>query len=112
MHKSLEGDLALIGHYDHLLREVELSVLTTAKQHDANTRYLRCTVPGIGEILSLVLRYDIHHIERFPRVQDVVSYGRLVKCAQESAGTRDGPSGSKMGNAYLQGASSAAAVLF
>ena len=53
--KSIEVDLALIGHYDHLLRDVELSVLKTAKPHDANTLYLRCTVPGIGEILSLVL---------------------------------------------------------
>src|SRR5262245_57497794 len=50
--KSVEVDLALIDHYDHLLRDVELSVLKTAKQHNANTLYLLRTVPGIGEILS------------------------------------------------------------
>jgi transposase len=55
--KSIEVDLALIGHYDALLRDMELSVLKTAKQHDANTLYLLRTVPGIGEILSLVLLY-------------------------------------------------------
>jgi transposase len=110
--KSIEVDLALIGHYDHLLRDVELSVLKTAKQHDANTLYLLCTVPGIGEILSLVLLYEIHHIERFPRVQDFVSYCRLVKCAKESAGKRYGTSGTKIGNAYLKWAFSEAAVLF
>ena len=60
--KSIEVDLALIGHYDHLLREVELSVLKTAKQHNANTLYLLRAVPGIGEILSLVLLYEIHDI--------------------------------------------------
>jgi transposase len=110
--KSIEVDLALIGHYDQLLRDVELSILTTAKQHDANTLYLLRTVPGIGEILSLVLLYEIHDIHRFPRVQEFVSYCRLVKCAQESAGKRYGTSGTKIGNAYLKWAFSEAAVLF
>jgi transposase len=110
--KSIEVDLALIGHYDHLLRDVELSILKAAKQDDANTLYLLRTVPGIGEILSLVLLYEMHDIQRFPRVQDFVSYCRLVKCAKESAGKRYGTSGTKIGNAYLKGAFSEAAVLF
>jgi transposase len=112
VHKSIEVDLALVGHYDQLLRDMELSILTTAKQHDANTLYLLRTVPGIGEILSLVLLYEIHDIQRFSRVQDFVSYCRLVKCAKESAGKRYGTSGSKIGNAYLKWAFSEAAVLF
>jgi transposase len=110
--KSIAVDLALIGHYDHLLRDMELSVLKTAKPHDANTLYLLRTIPGIGEILSLVLLYEIHDIERFPRVQDFVSYCRLVKCAKESAGKRYGTSGTKIGHAYLKWAFSEAAVLF
>src|SRR3989441_251212 len=57
--KSVEVDLALIDHDDRLLRAMELAVVTTATQHDANTRSLLRTVPGIGEILSLVLLYDI-----------------------------------------------------
>jgi transposase len=110
--KSIAVDLALIDHYDQLLRDVELAILTTAKQHNANTLYLLRTVPGIGEILSLVLLYEIHDLQRFPRVQDFVSYCRLVKCAKESAGKRYGTSGSKIGNAYLKWAFSEAAVLF
>src|SRR5439155_6440811 len=47
-----------------------------------------------------------------PRVQDFVSYCRLVKCAKESAGKRYGTSGTKIGNAYLKWAFSEAAVLF
>ena len=112
VHKSIEVDLALIDHDDQLLRDVELSILNTAKQHDANTLYLLRTVPGIGEILSLVLLYEIHDIQRFPRVQDFVSYCRLVTCARESAGKRYGTSGTKIGNAYLKWAFSEAAVLF
>ena len=110
--KSVEVDLALLGHYDELLRDIELSVLKAAKQHDANALYLLRTVPGIGEILSLVLLYEIHDIQRFPRVQDFVSYCRLVKCAKESAGKRYGTSGTKIGNASLKWAFSEAAVLF
>ena len=110
--KSMEVDLALLGSYDPLLNDLELHILKAAKQHDANTLYLLQTVPGIGKILSLVLLYEIHDIQRFPSVQDFVSYCRLVKCAKESAGKRYGTAGAKMGNAYLKWAFSEAAVLF
>lgn len=110
--QSMEVDLALIGHDAQLLRDVELSIGRTATHHDATTLYLRRTVPGIGDILRLVLLYAIHDIQRFPRVQDFVSYCRLVTCAQESAGKRYGTSGTKIGNASLKWAFSEAAVLF
>jgi transposase len=110
--KNIEVDLALITYYDKLLSDLELYILKTAKQHDANTLYLLQTVPGIGKILSLVLLYEIHDIDRFPRVQDFVSYCRLVKCAKESAGKRLGTSGKKIGNAHLKWAFSEAAALF
>jgi transposase len=110
--KSIEVDLALLGHYDHLLRDMELCILKAARENHAHTLYLLRTVPGIGEILSLVLLYEIHDIDRFPRVQDFVSYCRLVKCSKESAGKRYGTSGAKIGNAYLKWAFSEAAVLF
>src|SRR5262245_45239398 len=35
--KSIEVDLALIGHYDQLLRDMELAILKTAQQHETNT---------------------------------------------------------------------------
>jgi transposase len=110
--KNIEVDLALITYYDKLLQDLELSILKTAKQHDANTLYLLQTVPGIGKLLSLVLLYEIHDIDRFPRVQDFASYCRLVKCAKESAGKRLGTSGKKIGNAHLKWAFSEAAPLF
>jgi transposase len=110
--KSMEVDLALIGYYDPLLNDVELSIVRLAKQHDPDTFYRLQSVPGIGKILSLVLLYEIHAIRRFPRVQDFLSSCRLVKCTKESAGKRYGISGAKIGNAYLKWAVSEAAVLF
>ena len=110
--KSIAVDLALNTSYDALLGDVERTIVNTAKHHDANTLYRRQTVPGIGKILSLVLLYEIHDINRFPRVQDFVSSCRLVTCAKESAGKRLGTSGTKIGNAHLKWAFSEAAVLF
>jgi len=112
VHKSIEVDLARSTYYDERLRDIELTIVKTAKHHDANTLYLRQTVPGLGKILSLVLLYEIPQIDRFTRVQDCASYCRLVKCAKESAGKRSGTSGTNIGHAHLTWAFSEAAVLF
>ena len=110
--KSIAVALALIGHSDQLLNDVEFSMVHTAQQHHPPTFARLQSVPGIGTILSLVLLYEIHTIDRLPRVHDFVSYCRLVKCAKESAGKRYGTSGAKIGHAYLKWAFSEAAVLF
>lgn len=110
VHKSVEVDLALLDYDDQLLSAVALTSVQTAKQHQAQTLDRRQSVPGIGKIVSLVLLYEIHDITRFPRVQDFVSYCRLVKCAKESAGQRYGTSGAKIGHTYLKWAFSEAAV--
>jgi hypothetical protein len=34
--KSIEVDLALLSHYDYLRRDVELSILRIATQHNSN----------------------------------------------------------------------------
>src|SRR6266542_651055 len=109
--KSIEVDLTRICSYVRLLTALELDIVNTAKAHDAQTFYRLRSIPGVGKILALVLLYEIHDIHRFPRVQEFVSYSRLVKCAKESAGKRYGTSGAKIGNAYLKWAFSEAAVL-
>ncbi len=109
---SIETDLALIGFYDTLLNQLELFITRQAKDHDSQAFYLLRTVPGIGKILALTILYEIHQIARFPRVQEFVSYGRLVKCSRQSAGKNYGFSGKKIGNVHLKWAFSEAAVLF
>jgi transposase len=110
--KAIEVDVSLIDHYDQLLGEVELSLTRSAKTDDVQTFARLQSVPGIGQILALVLLYEIHDIRRFPRVQDFVSYCRLVKCAKESNGKRLGTSGKKIGTVHLRWAFAEAAVLF
>src|SRR5215204_1959518 len=110
--KTIEVDVSLIDHYDKLLGEVELYITRSAKAHDVQTFARLQSVPGIGQILALVILYEIQDIARFPRVQDFVSYCRLVKCAKESGGKRLGTSGKKIGNVHLRWAFAEAAVLF
>jgi transposase len=110
--KTIEVDVSLIDHYDQLLGEVELYLTRSAKTHDVQTFSRLQSVPGIGQILALVILYEIQDITRFPRVQDFVSYCRLVKCAKESHGKRLGTAGKKIGNVHLRWAFAAAAVLF
>ena len=110
--KTIEVDVSLIDHYDKLLGEVELYITRSAKAHDVQTFSRLQSVPGIGQILALVILYEIQDITRFPRVQDFVSYCRLVKCAKESGGKLLGTSGKKIGNVHLRWAFAEAAVLF
>ena len=110
--KNIAVDLALIGYDDPLLNDVELSIVRLAKQHAPATVYRRQSVPGIGPLLSRGLLYASHDSRRCPRGHDCLSSCRLVKGTKTSAGKPYGTSGAKSGNASLQWAFSAAAVLF
>lgn len=89
--KNVELDLKTMDYLDGLLKELELFIVRTAKTHDANTFHLMRTFPGIGKILSLVILYEVHGIERFPEYR-FFPYCRLVKCFRESVGKRYGTS--------------------
>jgi transposase len=110
--KTLEVEVSRIDHYDTWLGEVELYITRSAKTHDVQTFARLQSVPGIGQILALVILYEIQDSARFPRVPDFVSYCRLGKCAKESGGKRLGTSGKKLGNVHLRWAVAEAAVLF
>jgi transposase len=110
--KSIQVDLQLLDFYDGLLRDVELYILRTARDHNPEVLDLLRTIPGVGKILALMFLYEIHQISRFPRVQDFVSYCRLVKCPRESAGKKQGTTNKKIGNVHLKWAFSEAAVCF
>jgi transposase len=110
--KTIELDLALIDHYDQRWREVELYITRAAKGHNAQSFARLQSVPGVGQILALVLLYESQAIARFPRVQDFLSSSRLVQGAKESAGKPHGLSGKKIGNPQRKWAFSEAAVLF
>ena len=70
---------SVIETYDVLLADLERTILKLANQHDPVSYALLQSVYGIGRIGALTILYEIENIKRFPRVQDFVSYARLVK---------------------------------
>ena len=101
----------MIEQYDALLPKLERHIRSCAKQHDRKAFVLLRSIHGADLILPLVILYEICTIERFPSVQDFVSYCRLVKPGRESNGKLLGHSGRKIGNAHLKWAIRTAAMI-
>jgi transposase len=99
---SVEADLKTVDHYDKLLTQLEKDLVRQATLHDPRVCRLLRTIPGIGKILSLVLLYEIHTIDRFPTIGDFLSYARLVTPKQTSDGKITGHGGAKIGNVRLK----------
>ena len=104
-------DVSLIDFYDTLLQKIELYILQHAKSHRPQDLFLLQTIPGVGEILSLVILYELHDINRFEKVQHFSSYCRLIRPTKESAGKIKSGGGKKMGNPFLKWAFSEAVLL-
>jgi transposase len=109
--RNVELDLALVDAYDGHIRAVELYLTRTAKVDDAQAYARLRSIPGVGPVLGLVLLYEIHDVRRFPAEGQFLSYARLVRCAHESAGKKQGTGGNKIGNAHLKWAFSEATCL-
>ena len=109
--KSVEVDLEMIAALNRILKKIEGHIEKTARKHDYHTLYLLRSIPGVGQVLALVILYEIQDVRRFPRVQDFSSYARLIKPVKESNGKWAGPSNKKIGNHHLKWAIKEAAVL-
>ena len=109
--KSVEVDLALIDSMNPILSSLEWYIEKTARKHDYKSLMLLRSIPGVGQILALVILYEIHDTKRFPSVQDFSSYARLVRPVKESAGKWAGVSNKKIGNHHLKWAIKEATIL-
>ena len=109
--KSVAVDLAMIESLNQILKPLEWHIEKTARQHDYHTLYLLRSIPGVGQILALVILYEIHDVKRFARVQDFSSYARLIRPVKESDGKWAGHSNKKIGNHHLKWAIKEAAIL-
>lgn len=97
---------------DEIILVLEQQIRRQAGSENPDTLALLRTIPGAGPILSLTFLYELHDVARFPRVQEFLSYARLVKSQKSSAGKIIKTSGDKIGNAHLKWAYSEAAVGF
>jgi len=99
---NIELNLDIIDFFDPKLNKIEREIRAEAKNYDRTTHNLLLTVPGIGDMMSLVILYEIGDITRFESAQKFSSYCRLVKCERESGGKKYHGGNQKIGNPYLK----------
>ena len=102
LQRNIEMNLDLIDFFDPKLNKIEREIRAEAKEYDRTTHNLLLTVPGIGDMMSLVILYEVGDINRFASAQKFSSYCRLVKCERESGGKRYRGGNQKIGNPYLK----------
>jgi len=106
-----EANVNMVEHFDRQIELMEQRLIRhSATQESLDFTRLN-TIPGVGEILALTIRYETIDVSRFPCVKDYVSYCRLAKGVEESGGKTLGTRGGKMGNPYLKWAFIEAACL-
>ena len=110
--QSVTVDLRLIDQLDRLIDDTEQYLRRTVKVDDVQTYHRLQTIPGVGQVLALVLLYETHDWSRFDTVGQFLSYARLVRCVHESAGKKVGSGNRKIGNAHLKWGLAEAACLF
>jgi len=108
---TIEADLAMVEAFNKLLRPLDWQLEKFAGQHDPNKICLLRTIPGVGQVLALVILYEVHDIKRFNSVQRFCSYSRLIRPDKESDGKWAGKSNKKIGNAHLKWAIRTAAMI-
>jgi transposase len=99
---NANADLDLVDFLDPVVKQLEQEIRGQAKLQDRAALNILLSVPGIGDMLSLVILYEINDINRFESHQKFCSYARLVKCERSSAGKRTKGGNQKIGNPYLK----------
>lgn len=99
---NIQTDIELIEFLNPTIQNIEQQVMRQAKNNNRMDISTLLTVPGLGDILSMTILYEIYNISRFPSVQSFSSYSRLVKCDRSSAGKKSGGGNQKIGNPYLK----------
>lgn len=98
----LKTDIDYIQSLQPIIERLEKRILKQAKYHNKTDYQLLMTIPGVGEILGLVILYETHDISRFNTVQQYSSYCGVVKCERRSAGKIIGAKNNKIRNPYLK----------
>lgn len=99
---TLHTDLELIDRLDRLIMAIENQVKKQAKHHDRKSLALLQTLDGVGDMLSLAVLYETHHINRFKTAQRYSSYCRVVLIDWISAGKSYRGKNKKIGNPHLR----------
>lgn len=110
LRESIDCDLKTVTFLDSVIRRLEKHALKRVGEQQNESFELLCSVRGIGDVLGLTILYEMHAVGRFRKVQDFLSYARLVRSEHTSNGKTVSRGGRKIGNPYLKWAFSEAAV--
>ena len=108
---TIEADLAMINALTEQITCLEKKLVEMARFDDPGTFFRLRAVPGIGDILALVILYEIGELSRFRTAGEFLSYARLVPGQHTSAGKNYGSPGKRQGNPHLKWAFSEAVSL-
>jgi transposase len=111
--RMVQSDIDMVGHLTRMVDKLETHIysLRFEKEDIGLKLALLRSVPGIGRVLSATILYEIEDIERFPTVQNFISYCRLIKPKKTSAGKAVGGGGKKIGNHHLRWAFAEAVMI-
>jgi len=96
---AVKSSVAVIGTLNKQIGLLEARLREAGKSWPAY-RLLK-SIPGVGEVLSIVILLETGPIGRFADVGNFASYARCVASAHYSNGKKKGEGNTKNGNAYL-----------
>jgi transposase len=96
---AVQSNVAVIATLNLEIGRIEARLLEGAKLRPDYARLK--SIPGIGEVLAIVIMLETGDVNRFAQVGNFASYARCVDSARYSNGKKKGEGNSKNGNAYL-----------
>lgn len=96
---AVQANLAVITTLNLEIGRIEARLLESVKLRPDYV-WLK-TIPGIGEVLAIVIMLETGDVTRFAQVGNFASYARCVDSARYSNGRKKGEGNTKNGNAYL-----------
>lgn len=96
---AVQSNVAVIAALNQEIGRIEARLLEGAKLRPDYARLK--SIPGIGEVLAIVIMLETGDVSRFAQVGNFASYARCVDSARYSNGKKKGEGNTKNGNAYL-----------
>ncbi|SEP17348.1 IS110 family transposase [Nitrosovibrio sp. Nv6] len=96
---AVKSNVAVIEVLNREIERLEVCLLESAKLRPEYA--LLKSIPGIGEVLAIVIMLETGDISRFAQVGNFASYARCVDSAHYSNSKKKGAGNTKNGNAYL-----------
>jgi transposase len=96
---AVKSNVAIIEVLNREVERLEARLLESVRLRPEYA--LLKSIPGIGEVLAIVIMLETGDIGRFAQVGNFASYARCVDSARYSNGKKKGEGNTRNGNAYL-----------